>query len=136
MRRISIWLYRRRAARRPTLKATSLQKSFHAGTEDHSLDRGIHRASRIFANEESGHGSGQSSGPRNAAGDHQLSLSKLAAALGAKDLRPAQSREIVELFGAAAGSLGPVAVKNTRVLSDFALNRRNMVTAQIGTTTI
>lgn len=62
-------------------------------------------------------------------GDHQLSLSKLEAALGAKDLRPAQSREIVELFGAAAGSLGPVAVKNTRVLADLALKgRRNMIT--------
>ncbi len=45
-------------------------------------------------------------------GDHQLSETKLAGVLKATDLRPAQPGEIVEWFGASAGSLGPVGVKN------------------------
>ncbi|MGH9697573.1 MAG: YbaK/EbsC family protein, partial [Bryobacteraceae bacterium] len=62
-------------------------------------------------------------------GDHQLSEKKLRAALGAKDLRPAQAREIVQWFGAGAGSLGPVGVENMRVVADLALHgRRNMIT--------
>lgn len=61
-------------------------------------------------------------------GDHQLSETKLRVILGAKNLRPAQSREIVAWFGAGAGSLGPVGVENMRVLADFALKgRRNMI---------
>jgi len=61
-------------------------------------------------------------------GDHQLSEKKFKAALGAKDTRPAQAREIVEWLGAGAGSLGPVGVKNMRVVADLALKgRRNMI---------
>jgi len=61
-------------------------------------------------------------------GDHQLSETKLAGILKATDLRPAHPAEIVELFGASAGSLGPVGVKNMRVLADNALQgRRNMI---------
>jgi prolyl-tRNA synthetase len=61
-------------------------------------------------------------------GDHQLSETKLAGVLRATDLRPAHPAEIVEWFGASAGSLGPVGVKNMRVLADNALNgRRNMI---------
>ena len=61
-------------------------------------------------------------------GDHQVSETKLASVLKAKDLRPAQPGEIVDYFGASAGSLGPVGVKNMRVLADLALQgRRNMV---------
>ena len=61
-------------------------------------------------------------------GDHQLSETKLAGVLKATDLRPAHPAEIVEWFGASAGSLGPVGVKNMRVLADNALNgRRNMI---------
>jgi prolyl-tRNA synthetase len=61
-------------------------------------------------------------------GDHQLSETKLAGVLKAADLRPAHPAEIVELFGASAGSLGPVGVKNMRVLADNALQgRRNMI---------
>jgi prolyl-tRNA synthetase len=61
-------------------------------------------------------------------GDHQLSENKLAAVLGAVELRPAVLHEIVEWFKASAGSLGPVGVKNMRVLADLALQgRRNMI---------
>ncbi len=61
-------------------------------------------------------------------GDHQLSETKLASVLKAIELRPAHPQEIVEWFGASAGSLGPVGVKNMRILADTALQgRRNMI---------
>jgi len=61
-------------------------------------------------------------------GDHQLSETKLAGVLKASEVRPAQAAEIFEWFGANAGSLGPVGVKNLRVLADTALKgRRNMI---------
>jgi prolyl-tRNA synthetase len=61
-------------------------------------------------------------------GDHQLSETKLRAFLGTAELRPAHPQEILESFGASAGSLGPVGVKNLRVLADSALQgRRNMI---------
>jgi prolyl-tRNA synthetase len=61
-------------------------------------------------------------------GDHQLSETKLRAVLGATDLRPAAPHEITDWFKASAGSLGPVGVKNMRVLADMALSgRRNMI---------
>lgn len=61
-------------------------------------------------------------------GDHQLSETKLISTLGASEVRPAFPHEIVEWFGASAGSLGPVGVKNMRVLADTALKgRRNMI---------
>jgi prolyl-tRNA synthetase len=61
-------------------------------------------------------------------GDHQLSETKLLSVLGATELRPAFPQEIVEWFKAGAGSLGPVGVKNMRVLADLALRgRRNMI---------
>jgi prolyl-tRNA synthetase len=60
-------------------------------------------------------------------GDHQLSETKLSGVLQAKDLRTAHPHEIVDWFGASAGSLGPLGVKNMRVLADLALqSRRNM----------
>jgi prolyl-tRNA synthetase len=62
-------------------------------------------------------------------GDHQLSETKLISALQATEVRPAHPQEIVDRFGASAGSLGPVGVNNMRVLADKALNgRRNMIT--------
>jgi prolyl-tRNA synthetase len=62
-------------------------------------------------------------------GDHQLSETKLTDILGAAELRPAHPHEIVERFGASAGSLGPLGVKNMRVLADDALKgRRNLIT--------
>lgn len=61
-------------------------------------------------------------------GDHQLSETKLQGLLQAKELRPAQPQEIADMFGASAGSLGPVGVKNMRILADLALQgRRNMI---------
>jgi len=61
-------------------------------------------------------------------GDHQLSETKLQSTVGATELRPAHPEEIREWFGAEAGSLGPVGVKNMRVLADESLKgRRNMI---------
>jgi prolyl-tRNA synthetase len=61
-------------------------------------------------------------------GDHQLSETKCAAVLGASDIRAARAEEIRELFGADAGSLGPVGVANVRIVADEALRgRRNMI---------
>ncbi len=61
-------------------------------------------------------------------GDHQLSETKLQSVVGAQELRPAHPAEIEQLLGASAGSLGPVGVKNMRVLADNALlGRRNMI---------
>ncbi len=61
-------------------------------------------------------------------GDHQLSETKFAAALGAKETRPALPQEIREWFGADPGSLGPVGVTSMPILADAALNgRRNMI---------
>jgi prolyl-tRNA synthetase len=61
-------------------------------------------------------------------GDHQLSETKLNSVLHATDLRPAHPEEIVEWFGASAGSLGPVGVTNMRVIADRALEgRRNLI---------
>lgn len=62
-------------------------------------------------------------------GDHQLSEIKLISALHAAEVRPAYPEEMVQWFGAGAGSLGPVGVKNMRVLIDNALKgRRNLIT--------
>ncbi|HEY6392512.1 MAG TPA: proline--tRNA ligase [Bryobacteraceae bacterium] len=61
-------------------------------------------------------------------GDHSLSETKFSSAVKAIEFRPAHPAEIVELFGAEAGSLGPVGVKNMRVIADEALrDRRNMI---------
>ncbi len=61
-------------------------------------------------------------------GDHSLSETKLQAAVGADDLRPAHPHEMREWLGADAGSLGPVGVSNMRILADSALaGRRNMI---------
>lgn len=61
-------------------------------------------------------------------GDHQLNEDKLAEVTGASEIRAAEPAEIHQWFGAAAGSLGPVGVKNMRVLADQSLQgRRNMI---------
>ena len=62
-------------------------------------------------------------------GDHQLSETKLASVLNAAEVRPAHPQEIVEWFGASAGSLGPVGLNKMRIVMDSALEgRRNMIT--------
>lgn len=61
-------------------------------------------------------------------GDHQLSETKFQSAVGCQEFRPAHPEEIRELFGASAGSLGPVKLEGVRILVDEALRgRRNMV---------
>jgi prolyl-tRNA synthetase len=61
-------------------------------------------------------------------GDHQLSEAKLAGVLDTTDLRTAHAEELRQWFGADAGSLGPVGIKNIRILADEALRgRRNMI---------
>ena len=60
-------------------------------------------------------------------GDHQLNEAKLQSVLGA-EVRPAQPAEIQDVFGASAGSLGPVGASKIRILSDEALRgRKNLI---------
>ncbi|HEV2350007.1 MAG TPA: proline--tRNA ligase [Terriglobia bacterium] len=62
-------------------------------------------------------------------GDHTLSETKLAIALGTDVFRPATPEEALKLHGANLGSLGPVGLKGVRLLADRSLEgRRNMVT--------
>jgi prolyl-tRNA synthetase len=61
-------------------------------------------------------------------GDHQLSETKFQTATGCVEFRPALPEEIRDLFGADPGSLGPVGVKNLRLLADNELQgRKNMI---------
>jgi prolyl-tRNA synthetase len=61
-------------------------------------------------------------------GDHSLNETKFAQVIKATEFRPALAEEIHEWFGAEAGSLGPVGVKNVRIVADEALRgRRNMI---------
>ncbi len=61
-------------------------------------------------------------------GDHQLSEAKFAALTGDPRFRPARPGEILEWFGATAGSLGPVGIRNVRIYAESALEgRRNMI---------
>ena len=61
-------------------------------------------------------------------GDHSLNEAKLGSAIAATKVRPAHPEEIREWFGADAGSLGPVGVKELTILTDEALrNRRDLI---------
>jgi len=61
-------------------------------------------------------------------GDHQLNEAKFGAISGDPEFRTARPDEIRDWFGAEAGSLGPVGVKNMTILADQALSgRRNMI---------
>jgi prolyl-tRNA synthetase len=61
-------------------------------------------------------------------GDHQLSDTKFAAVARGTEVRTAHPDEIRDVFGADAGSLGPVSVKNLRIIADLALKgRSNMI---------
>jgi prolyl-tRNA synthetase len=62
-------------------------------------------------------------------GDHQLSETKFAAAVGgALEVRPAHPGEINDWFGADPGSLGPMGITNMPILTDIALqSRSNMI---------
>jgi prolyl-tRNA synthetase len=62
-------------------------------------------------------------------GDHPLNETKLAAAAGAVEVRPAHPEEIRQLLGALPGSLGAVGLKDVPIYADQALRgRTNMVT--------
>ena len=57
-----------------------------------------------------------------------MSEAKFAALTGGPRFRQARSTELFELFGAEAGSLGPVGVRNMPIYADCALmGRRNMI---------
>lgn len=61
-------------------------------------------------------------------GDHSLNEAKFSLAMQAAEVRPAHAEEIRKWFGADAGSLGPVGLKNMRIVADEALRgRRNMI---------
>src|SRR5579863_8457218 len=62
-------------------------------------------------------------------GDHQLSETKFAAAAGgALEVRPAQTAEINDWFGADPGSLGPIGITTMPIIADAALeSRRSMI---------
>ncbi len=62
-------------------------------------------------------------------GDHALSETKLSAVLGTATFRPATPDEALKLHGAHLGSLGPVGLKDARIIADRALvGRKNMIT--------
>jgi prolyl-tRNA synthetase len=61
-------------------------------------------------------------------GDHQLSEAKAGSIVNDPEFRPAHPEEIRQWFGADAGSLGPVGVRNMPIFADRALEgRRNMI---------
>src|SRR5258708_17450915 len=61
-------------------------------------------------------------------GDHQLSETKFATAVGATDIRVARPEEMRQCLGADAGSLGRVGVRGVRLVADSALEgRKNMI---------
>lgn len=61
-------------------------------------------------------------------GDHTLSETKLAMALGTDTFRPATPKEALKLHGANLGSLGPVGARPARMLADRALEgRRDLI---------
>ncbi|MBI4482067.1 MAG: proline--tRNA ligase, partial [Acidobacteria bacterium] len=63
-------------------------------------------------------------------GDHQLNEAKLSLALSSGLFRPATEAEIRDLFGADAGSLGPVGIdRKMTILADEALRGRKNLTA-------
>jgi prolyl-tRNA synthetase len=61
-------------------------------------------------------------------GDHQLNESKVMAATGAMRVRPAHPEEIHTVFGAEAGSLGPVGVAGMPIYADLELQGRQNLT--------
>jgi prolyl-tRNA synthetase len=61
-------------------------------------------------------------------GDHQLNEAKVMAALKSVQARPAHPEEIRRVFGADAGSLGPVGVTGTPIYADLELRGRQNLT--------
>ena len=61
-------------------------------------------------------------------GDHQLNEAKVMATLKSMQVRPARPEEISQVFGAGAGSLGPVGVTQVPVYADLELRGRQNLT--------
>jgi prolyl-tRNA synthetase len=61
-------------------------------------------------------------------GDHQLNEAKVMATLKSMQVRPAHPDEIRQIFGAGAGSLGPVGVTQVPVYADLELRGRQNLT--------
>ena len=61
-------------------------------------------------------------------GDHQLNESKVIAATGSGAVRPAEPAEIRDAFGADAGSLGPIGVRDLPIYADLELRGRQNLT--------
>ena len=90
--------------------------------QDHRRGRRLHGTARDLPDEEPG-AWWPTASPLLALlrGDHQLSETKFGSVTGDPDFAPRIPEEIREWFGAEAGSLGPVGVKNMPVLADKAL---------------
>ncbi|GAB5465129.1 MAG: proline--tRNA ligase [Candidatus Kapaibacteriales bacterium] len=58
-------------------------------------------------------------------GNDELNESKLEKALGTDKFRPAEDNELVKITGANAGSIGPVGLKDIKIVSDLLLEDRN-----------
>lgn len=61
-------------------------------------------------------------------GDHQLNEAKVMAAMSTVQTRPANPEEIHAAFGADAGSLGPVGMRNMPIYADLELQGRQNLT--------
>jgi prolyl-tRNA synthetase len=66
-------------------------------------------------------------------GDHQLNESKVIAAVGTMHARPAHPEEIRDVFGADAGSLGPVGMTGIPIYADLELQNRQHLTCGANT---
>ena len=89
---------------------------------------GLHQAAGNIADEESGDGGRWKAGSGDGARRSSTERDEIQRCDEGEEVRPAHPAEIVDWFGASAGSLGPVGVKNMRVLADMALEgRHNMI---------
>ena len=116
-------------ARRRSRRRSRARGIPHARPQDHRRGGRVHRPARDLADEEPRAGGRRQAGAGAAARRSSAERNQFARAWRAiAEFRPAQPDEIREWFGAEAGSLGPVGVKNMPILADQALEgRRNMI---------
>ena len=85
-------------------------------------------SARDFADQEPGDGGGRQARACAASRRSFAERDEVCGRHGWEGIRPAHPEEIRQWFGADAGSLGPVGVKNMRMIADLALQgRRNMI---------